>query len=154
MQLAAILHPRRVLLPLDASNKQGALRALADAFARDAQAHGETLPAAAVYEGLRRREALGTTGTGSGVAIPHCRLSGASETRAVVALHPDGLPFDAIDGEPVQILIGLVGPRSDPATHLQVLAAVGRALRSEDTRERLLKAQDPAAVCEALGAAS
>lgn len=152
MHLATILHPRRVLLPLDASNKQSALRALADAFARDAREDGEELPATDVYEGLRRREALGTTGTGSGVAIPHCRLSGAKETRAVVALHPKGLPFDSIDGEPVQILIGLVGPRSDPATHLQVLAAVGRALRSEHTRERLLNAQDPAAVCEVLAA--
>ena len=131
MHLSDLLHPRRVLLPLDAKDKPSALRALSVAFADDAALEGRTLSPEHVLEGLKRREALGTTGTGSGVAIPHCRIAAAPDTRAVVAIHRSGIAFDAIDGEPVRLLLGLVGPRSDPATHLRVLASIGRALRDE-----------------------
>jgi len=93
---------------------------------------------------------LASTGIGSGVAIPHGRYDGVDELRAAVAVCPSGVDFDAVDGLPVTILVGIVGPKSMPQKHLAALAGVSRVLRNDQKREALLKAADDAKAYRAL----
>lgn len=106
--------------------KHDVLIALADTFA---QVYG--LDRNEILEGLEQREALGSTGFGRGVAIPHCR--GAGVKRPSVALlkleHP--VDFAAADAMPVSLVFGLVSPESAGATHLHALAAISRPTRDE-----------------------
>ena len=146
--LADLLHPERVRIGLVLPDKEAAMRAVASLL---------TLPEGAateeeVYEVLMQRERLASTGVGSGVAIPHGRFDGVSELRAAVAVCPAGVEFDAVDGRPVKILVGILGPRSMPQKHLAALAGVSRVLRDEAKRTKVLNALDNAEVYRVLAA--
>jgi PTS system nitrogen regulatory IIA component len=138
MLLTDILTEQRVTTRLTAENKDDALRSLAELFAAD----DPSLSADAVHEVLRERERLASTGVGSGVAIPHGRIASIDQLRAAVAISPAGIPFDAIDGAPVRIVVGVLAPQHHTGDHLRVLARVSRLLRSEKVRESLLEAPD------------
>jgi PTS system nitrogen regulatory IIA component len=144
--LADLLHPERVRIGLVLPDKESALRAVASLL---------TLPEGAsteqeIYDVLMERERLASTGVGSGVAIPHGRFDGVDELRAAVAVCPAGVDFDAVDGLPVKILVGILGPRSMPQKHLAALAGVSRVLRDEARRSKVLNALDNADVYRAL----
>ena len=136
--LRELLHPDRVRVRVDVADKQSALLEVAFLL---------TLPEArvnpeSVYEVLLQRERLASTGVGSGVAIPHGRCEDFGELRAAVAVCPNGVDFDAVDGLPVRIIVGIVGPRTMPQKHLAALAGVSRVLRDETKRAALLGAAD------------
>jgi len=140
VMLADLLHPKRVRVGVKLVGKESALRSIASLLTMpEGVANEET-----VYEVLLDRERLASTGIGSGVAIPHGRYDGVDELRAAVAVCPDGVEFEAVDQLPVNIIVGIVGPRSMPQKHLAALAGVSRALRSDTRRAALLKAADDA----------
>jgi PTS system nitrogen regulatory IIA component len=91
---------------------------------------------------LADREVVASTGVGSGVAIPHGRVDGLSTMRAALAICPKSVDFDAIDGEPVRILVAVLAPNRHTGDHLKALARISRLLRDESVRMRLLRAQD------------
>ena len=138
--LAELLHRERVRVGLALADKESALRAIASLLTMPDGLASEQ----AVYEVLLERERLASTGVGSGVAIPHGRYDGVKELRAAVAVCPDGVDFESVDGMPVRILVGIVGPKSEPQKHLAALAGVSRVLRDEGTRSALLHAEDNA----------
>ena len=138
--LAELLHPERVRVGLAPSGKDSALLAVSSLL---------TMPegvvnAEAVYEVLLERERLASTGVGSNVAIPHGRCDDFNELRAAVAICPAGVDFAAVDGLPVQIIVGIIGPRSMPQKHLAALAGVSRVLRDGAKRAALITAVDDA----------
>jgi PTS system nitrogen regulatory IIA component len=90
---------------------------------------------------------------GSGVAIPHGRISSIEQLRAAVAISPGGIPFDAIDGAPVRIIVGVLAPQHHTGDHLRVLARVSRLLRSAQVREHLLDARDAHAAFDVIARA-
>ncbi|MET0339707.1 MAG: PTS sugar transporter subunit IIA [Polyangiales bacterium] len=140
MRLSDILSEQRVTTALSATSKDEALHALAALFAGE----DGLLEASAVYDVLSERERLASTGIGSGVAIPHGRIASLDSLRAAVAISPAGIPFEAIDGAPVRIVIGVLAPQHHTGDHLRVLARVSRLLRSREVRDRLLAAADAA----------
>jgi nitrogen PTS system EIIA component len=93
---------------------------------------------------LSERERLQSTGIGDGVAIPHTSVDAAACRAAALVLSPQGLPFDAIDGGGVHIILGVIGPKDSTGEHLRVLARVSRLLRDEGTRRALAHAAGPA----------
>lgn len=99
-----------------------------------------------ILEGLEAREALGSTGFGKGVAIPHCRS--AAVKRPTLALLKLDTPcqFDAPDAMPVTLVFGLVSPENAGATHLHALAAISRLLRNESMLQALLDADNAEAL--------
>lgn len=117
------------------------LRQLADLFASVYGLDGD-----AVLEGLEQREALGSTGFGRGIAIPHCRLDSVSRpTIAMLQLeHP--VDFKAADAIPVSLVFGLVSPENAGATHLHALAAISRLTRDEAMLHALGDAPDAEAL--------
>ena len=113
---------------------------LAAMAARFAQVYA--LDKVAVLEGLEEREALGSTGFGRGVALPHARIDGLA--RPIAALMKLSAPVDyaSADRLPVDLVIGLLSPTNAGATHLHALAALSRMVRDEDIHRALVEATD------------
>ncbi len=120
---------------VEASDKPAILRALADVLAR---AHG--LDAALVLERLEEREALGSTGFGRGVAIPHARFPAVPRPVCAVLRLRRPVAFAAADGMPVDLVFGLLSPENSGAAHLHALAAISRLVRDERVRAALAEA--------------
>ena len=122
----------RVTTSLADESKESVLRTLASLFS--------DLDTDVVHRVFLNREALASTGLGSGVAVPHGRVSGVSRVHAALGVHRDGVAFDAIDGEPVHIFVALVSPLGRGNEHLRALAEVSRILRPDAVRKELLQA--------------
>lgn len=136
MDIADLLAPDGIVLRGGASSKRQALHMVAEAAS---QALG--LDADRVLEALLEREALGSTGLGAGVAVPHARLAGVERVSAVLVRLDTPVAYDAVDDRPVDLLLALFAPPRDGAEHLRALAAVSRSLRSADLRDHLRQAQ-------------
>ena len=109
-----------------ADNKAAILGLLADRFAR---VYG--LDAGQVIAAINQREALGSTGFGRGVAIPHARIAGLARPVAVFIRLESPVDFDAADGMPVDLVFGLLSPENAGATHLHALASISRMMRDD-----------------------
>jgi PTS system nitrogen regulatory IIA component len=136
MDIGDLLVRDGVVLKGGASSKRQALHGVAAAAA---QAIG--LEEARVFDALMERETLGSTGLGSGVAVPHARLEGIDRVRAVFVRLDTPVAYDAVDDRPVDLMFALFAPPKDGAEHLRALAAVSRALRSPELREQLRQAR-------------
>ena len=138
MRLADFLDEQRVSVSIEARTKGEALEALASLLAC-----GTTLDSRDVLHGLEDRESLGSTGIGSGVAIPHARIGGLDRTIAALSISARGVEFDAIDGKPVHLFVALVAPAKHAADHLKALARISRLLKDDAVRDRLRRAPTP-----------
>lgn len=146
VRLAEILNEQRVTVRLQAEDKRSALDALARLFVLD----DPRLDRDAIQRVFEEREALASTGVGSGVAIPHGRLPDVERLVAAVGICKGGVEFEAIDGRPAHILVAVLGPERQTGEHLKALARFSRLLRDERVRTRLLDAADDAAALEIL----
>jgi PTS system nitrogen regulatory IIA component len=88
-------------------------------------------------DALLEREALGSTGLGSGVAVPHARIEGLQRIFGVFVRLDTPVAYGSVDDRPVDLLFALFAPPRDGAEHLRALAAVSRAVRSPELRENL-----------------
>jgi PTS system nitrogen regulatory IIA component len=100
---------------------------------------------------LAAREALGSTGTGGGIAVPHARLPGLAAPAGFFARLDRPIAFDAIDGRPVDLVFLLLSPEAADAAHLAHLAAASRRLRDAAVAAGIRAARSPSAIVEALG---
>ncbi|MFO0804608.1 MAG: PTS sugar transporter subunit IIA [Gemmataceae bacterium] len=85
-----------------------------------------------IAKAVLRREQLGTTGIGKNIAIPHSRHPSVEKLVGTIALAPQGLPFESLDGEQVYVFVLLVSPQDRPGDHLRALEAVVRTMRNDD----------------------
>lgn len=107
----------------------------------------------AVLEVLRQREALGSTGIGKGIAIPHARSTMVTERAVLLARSTKGVEFDSADGNPVHLCFLIVAPPTDrDPIYLQMLAEIVKAVRLAPVRKRILEAPDFAAIRTVIGA--
>lgn len=90
-----------------------------------------------IVKAVIRREQLGTTGIGQGIAIPHSRHPSVHELVGTLALAPGGLPFESLDNEPVYVIFLLVSPQERPGDHLRALEAIVRTMRDTEFVKRL-----------------
>lgn len=125
-------------------------RTLLRAFTERLEDGGVVKSANEVYEKLREREELGSTGIGNGVALPHCKLKGINQVVLAVATSAQGVDFGAVDGEPVRLFFMVLSPVKDPAAHLQSLAAISKWVKADQHVERILTQRDAAAIRELL----
>jgi nitrogen PTS system EIIA component len=138
MRLDSLTQPELIFPDLDATDRDTVLRSLADHVA----GHEDRVDADDLFDKLVEREQLGSTGVGSGVAIPHCKLKGLSEVVMAVGISREGIDFGAIDTRPVRLFFVVVSPTDAPAAHLQVLAAISRWLKKDSHVNRLLALHD------------
>ena len=81
---------------------------------------------------LLDREAQGSTGLGNGIAVPHVKTKKLEEQHLVLANSKEGIPFDAIDGQPVHTIFLVMGPAKDPEGHLQALRWISTLARNAE----------------------
>jgi PTS system nitrogen regulatory IIA component len=138
---AELLRGDAIVPALRAPDKAAALAALA--------AHAAPLagiPQSLILERVREREALGSTGFGQGVAIPHARIAGLPAMTVVVARLVQPVDYAALDAEPVDLLVLLLSPETGGADHLKALSRISRALRNADILHALRRAPDAEAM--------
>ena len=138
MRLSDILRPDGVRVLHSASGKKRLFQDLAEL----AQASWG-LDAATVGEALAEREALGPTGVGMGVALPHARLDGVASVRGLFVRLERPIDFDAVDRQPVDLVFCLLAPASAGVEHLKALALVSRTMRDGATCAKLRANADP-----------
>jgi len=139
MPLSDLLTPDAVLPSLRAGSKKLAIQEMA---ARAAALSG--LSEREVFETLLQRERLGSTGIGSGIAIPHGKMPGLTGLFGLFARLDRPIDFEALDGEPVDLLFLLLAPEGAGADHLKALARVARLLRDPAVTRRLRATSDAA----------
>ena len=131
------LRPEAVAPAVRAGGKKQALQEISAQAARLAG-----LDEREVFETLLQRERLGSTGIGEGIAIPHGKLPHLERIFGLLARLEKPIDFEALDGEPVDILFLLLAPTTAGADHLKALARVARMLRVPGIRERIRSARD------------
>ena len=105
----------------------------------------------AIIDALRRREALGSTGIGKGIAVPHVRSTLIAERALLIARSTKGVEFDSMDGGPVHLLFLIVAPPLErDLLYLKMVAEIVRSTRLARTRQKLLEAANFAAVRDIL----
>ena len=97
-----------------------------------------------------RRERLGSTGIGGGVAIPHAVQGDLTRTVALLAILETPIDFGSIDGQPVDIVCLVVGPPNDDTNNLKCIASVTRALQQASTCQKLRLTKSPEAAMRCL----
>jgi len=121
---------REAILPsLTASSKEAVVRAMVESLRSAGHFRGTDV--GDIVRALLKRELLGSTGIGRGVAIPHTKHPGVDKLVGTVAVSPGGVAFDSIDGEPVHIFVLLISPQDRPGDHLRALENISRTLRDE-----------------------
>jgi PTS system nitrogen regulatory IIA component len=141
MHLADLIGPEAVIPSLKVKNKKQLLQELAG---RAARLTG--LQERYIFDTLLQRERLGSTGLGQGIAIPHGKLAGLKRIVGIFARLAEPIDFDAVDGDPVDIVFLLLAPEGAGADHLKALARSSRLLREGRAVDKLRASKDAAAI--------
>ncbi|MGE0443356.1 MAG: PTS sugar transporter subunit IIA [Gemmatimonadales bacterium] len=132
MRLRDFFDPRAVLLDLPGTTRDDVLAELPAILGLDDRAR------TSVHRLLQRREQLGSTGIGRGVAVPHCRTLAVSRLRLAYGRHRAGIDFEAIDHKPVHHFFLIVAPPAEVANqYLPVLAKIAQLAKEPDVPQRL-----------------
>ncbi|AQR74660.1 PTS sugar transporter subunit IIA [Sphingomonas sp. LM7] len=140
-ELSDLLTPEAVLAGMAAANKKTLFQQLGAAAA-----NAYEVDARQVTDGLTLREKLGSTGFGSGIAIPHAKLEGLRHVVGVFVRLNQPVDFAAIDDLPVDLIFMLLSPVGAGAEHLKALACVSRKLRDRNFAAKLRGAGSPDAL--------
>ena len=141
MRISDFLALADVAVDIRASDKGQLLRGLAQKCAPALE-----LPADLIAGELLKREELGSTGMGGGIAIPHARIQAVAKPFGILVKLRQPIDFDAIDGLPVDLVFLLLLPTSPQGEQLDALASVARKLRSTSALARMRQAKDPLAL--------
>jgi nitrogen PTS system EIIA component len=136
MKISDFLSPNRVMVDVKATDKNRLLEQLSMEAAAAAG-----LPAEEVVREIAKREELGSTGVGNGVALPHARLASLKAPFALLARLRHPIDFDAIDGEPVDIVVLLLLAETGDGAKGNALACVARALRDAEALRQIRSAR-------------
>lgn len=141
-----MLDPRCVAMELKARRKEEALAEMVGLLVKS----GRLREPETLLKAMKAREKQASTGIGEGIAIPHCVSPQLASTVLALGLKPKGLPFNAIDGQPVRLVFLLVGPEGQQTSHLRLLSRLARLLRDRALVEDLLAAKSPRQAVEVL----
>jgi len=120
IQLNQVLTAERTFIDDFGASKKRVLQTLAERLSKSFDSVSEL----ELFDQLIARERLGSTGIGSGVAVPHCRLNGLTEPVAALIKLTKAIDFEAIDKKPVDLIFALIVPIEATDEHLQLLASV------------------------------
>lgn len=137
MSLHDLIDADAIIASLKASTKKQALQEISERASAIAG-----IPAREIFDSLLQRERLGSTGVGGGIAIPHGKLTRVPRMLGVFARLDKPIDFEALDGEPVDLICLLLAPESAGADHLKSLSRVARALRDPGLTTRLRATKD------------
>lgn len=140
-QIARLLGSNDIVIALDATSKKRLFEEVARHFEKN-----YAIAKDVVFDALFAREKMGSTGLGLGIAIPHGRIRGLKEAHGAFFRLATPVPFDAPDGQPVNLVFVLLVPEAASERHLQLLSELAQMFSDKSFRERLVTAADAAAV--------
>src|SRR3989338_3978744 len=135
--ISKILLPDNILLDAESTSKKRVFERVGLLFENNQQ-----IARSQVFDSLFAREKLGSTGLGQGVAIPHGRIKGLREAVAALVTMKEAIPFDAPDGQPVNIACILLVPEKATDKHLQILSELAQMFSDKQFRESILQCKD------------
>lgn len=135
MILTQILHPNCVKVPVESTEKEEVITELVDLLA----ANGLFTNRDVALEAVLTRERTQSTGTGSGIAIPHGKCDAVKELVMAIGIAHEPIEFGSIDGKPVTIILLLVSPANQTGPHIQALARISRLMLNEEFKTKLEK---------------
>ena len=136
MKFADFVSRKAVRAGLVSDDKEAVIREMTQALLDAGEINANEYES--IVKAILKREELGSTGIGRGVAVPHTKHPGVSRLVATVGVSSDGVDFHSLDGEKVQLLFLLISPPDRPGDHLRALENISRQLR-DDTFCRFLK---------------
>lgn len=134
------LNTKAINLDLRSKDKEGVIKELVELLVRSGDVKQKIEDK--IIKILLDREALGSTGIGQGVAIPHGKSDCVDRLTCVLGVSKKGVDFDSLDGEPSYIFFLLVTPEETPGPHLKALARISRLLKDKFIRDSLRNAKD------------
>lgn len=151
MKLTEFVVADAIIPDLQASTKESAIRAMVSSLKEAGKIAADDEES--IVAAIMKREELGSTGIGRGIAVPHTKNPSVSELTATVAISNAGVDFDSLDGESVHILFLLVSPPDRPGDHLRALETVARQLKNDDFCSFLKQSKTRDAIVELLAEA-
>ncbi|MCC7085786.1 MAG: PTS sugar transporter subunit IIA [Pirellulales bacterium] len=136
MKFADFVSREAIRADLHAEDKEGLIRETTQALLDAGKIASGELDS--ITRAIMKREELGSTGIGRGVAVPHTKHPSVSQLLGTVAVSQQGVDFDSLDGEKVQLFFLLISPPDRPGEHLRALENISRQLRN-DTFCKFLK---------------
>ena len=133
---------------LEADQKQDVIRAMTTSLVDASQIEKKNYES--IVEAILKREELGSTGIGRGVAVPHTKHPSIDRLVGTVAISSAGVDFDSLDGEKVHLLFLLVSPPDRPGDHLRALENISRQLRDDQFCSFLKQSKAPEDVWQLL----
>jgi len=122
---------------LEANTQNDALNALVDLLQRENKLQNKDV----FFQAILEREKIVSTGIGIGVAIPHAKLSGYDDFFIAIGIQKgEGIEWQALDGLPVRLIFMIGGPENEQTEYLNILSMITTAIKDEERRKKLLKA--------------
>ena len=143
--IAKLLPAQNVVLDLDVGSKKRVFEHAGLLFENN-----QNVARSQVFDSLFAREKLGSTGLGQAIAIPHGRIKGLKEAVGAMIRMREPIPFDAPDGQPVNLIFVLLVPERATDLHLQILSELAQMFSDRAFREQLLKVESAAAMYQAI----
>ena len=142
MKVSNYLLPDRIHLNVELPDKVSVLRFISQAFQKNKVARD----AEKVYQALMKREEMMSTGIGGGIGIPHALTPEVEDVAIILIQLRPGIPFQAFDNRPVDIIIGLAVPENETTMHLRALAGICGLCKKPGMLKEIRSAQDPGAL--------
>jgi fructose-specific phosphotransferase system IIA component len=146
MNLLDVLTPECIRCPLIATDKRGVIEELVDLLGST----GRVGDVKALKEAVWTREQTRTTGIGNGLAIPHGKCAGMTGLAMAIGKPAQPLNFEAIDGQPVKLVVLLASPPDRTSDHIQALARISRLMAMDELREKMYAAESAERILELL----
>ncbi len=144
MKIMDFLNPEAINTSLQATDKKGTIKELVELLIKTGEIKNQDKDK--VIKVLLEREALGSTGIGQGIGIPHGKFDGVKRLTGACSISHKGVDFVSLDGELVYIFFLLLAPEDSAGPHLKALARVSRLLKDKFFRETLKGAKDEKAL--------
>jgi PTS system fructose-specific IIA component/PTS system nitrogen regulatory IIA component len=151
MKFADFVCTEAIQSQLVADDKESVIRELVGALVKAGKIVEDE--SEAIVKAILKREELGSTGIGRGVAVPHTKHPSVERLVGTVGISPDGVDFDSLDGEKVQLLFLLVSPPDRPGDHLRALENISRQLRDDMFCKFLKQSKSSEDICQLLAEA-
>lgn len=144
MNLMDILDPACIIAPLDSTEKQAVINELIDRMGES----GSVSDVESLKEAVWTREQTRTTGIGHGLAIPHGKCASLKSQALAIGKPTAPIDFEAIDTQPVQLVVLLASPPDKTKDHIEALAHISRLISDAEFRERIYNARSPEEIFE------
>jgi len=148
MKFSDFVKTNAINADLKASNKEAVIRELVTTLVDSGQIKGDEQED--IVQAVLKREQLGSTGIGRGIAVPHTKHASVDKPVGAVGVSIEGLDFESLDGEKVQLFFMLISPPDQPADHLKALENISKQLQDQTFCKFLKQSRTPDDVQEIL----